>query len=83
MMQPALSFVIALSSAVAAAGVLWLARHVANSIDAFLVRVEEADERSRDNFRVLADHNLIESANLRHVEMDRNARWGLGEEVEE
>ena len=79
-MTPIVSFVIALSSAVAAAGVLWMVRHVSNSIDAFLARVEESDERSRDNYRVLADHDLIEESNIRHFERERKRLWQNGEE---
>lgn len=75
MIEPVLSFVIALSSAVVAAGVIWMVRHVSSSIDAFLARVEEADERSRDNFRVLVDHDLIEQSNIEHLERTRKRRW--------
>jgi len=82
-MGATLSFVIALSSAVAAAGVLWTARHIATSIDAFLVRVEEADERSRDNYRVLADHSLIDSASLRHIEETQSTGWERSEDTPE
>jgi DNA-binding transcriptional regulator YbjK len=75
MPDPGLTFFVTLAATLASTAVAYFARKLHQDLQAFLTTVERAEQRSRDNADVLADHNLIEQSDTDHMRTERRRRW--------